>query len=238
MGVPPASGIDRHAFCQRNGQVSLNAEVAHCLPVGWTGRRLTAEWAGLIKCRGDTSLVRQRALSAINAGAAQPGGLTSGSARWLMPRAVGHVAASELRLGGEQKRMPTGPHQAGPGHMSAPDPHLGPIQGPGMPCPGTLGPLCGRPGPHSGVGGPEPFPGVRSCTRGGPGPTLGARTVYSRVRDQLWGSGLYIQGPALSRGGLDSLLMLQGAPPSLDTWRLRARPCGGVGCCCGRRLTA
>jgi hypothetical protein len=74
------------------------------LPVEWTGRRLTAEWAGLIKCRCDTSLVRRHALSAINAGAAQPGGLTSGSARWLTSRAVGHVAASGLRLGGEQQR--------------------------------------------------------------------------------------------------------------------------------------
>jgi hypothetical protein len=206
MGVPPASGIDRHAFCQRNGQVSLNAEVAHCLPVGWTGRRLTAEWAGLIKCRGDTSLVRQRALSAINAGAAQPGGLTSGSARWLMPRVVGHVAASELRLGGEQKRMPTGPHQAGPGHMSAPDPHLGPIQGPGMPCPGTLGPLCGRPGPHSGVGGSGTLsrgpvlhtwrsgtnPLGPDCIFEGPGPTLGVRTVYPGSGALPWGFGLTV----------------------------------------------
>ena len=72
------------------------------MPVEWTGRRLTAEWAGLIKCRGGTSLVRRRALSAINAEVAQPRGLTSVSARWLMSRAVGHVAASGLCLGGEQ----------------------------------------------------------------------------------------------------------------------------------------
>jgi hypothetical protein len=61
MGVPPANGMDRHAACQRNGQVTLNAEAAHCLPEVWTSRRLTAEWSGLIKCRGGTSLVRRRA---------------------------------------------------------------------------------------------------------------------------------------------------------------------------------
>jgi hypothetical protein len=50
MGVSPAIRMDRHAACQRHGQVSLNAEAAHCLLVEWTGRCLTAEWAGLIKC--------------------------------------------------------------------------------------------------------------------------------------------------------------------------------------------
>jgi hypothetical protein len=57
------------AACQRNGQVSLNAEAAHRLSVEWTGTP-PAEWTGLIKCRGDTSPVtgmdRRRALSAIN----------------------------------------------------------------------------------------------------------------------------------------------------------------------------
>jgi hypothetical protein len=50
MGVPPASGIDTHAACQRHGQVSLNAEAAHYLLVEWIGRCLTAAWTGLIKC--------------------------------------------------------------------------------------------------------------------------------------------------------------------------------------------
>ena len=83
---------------QRSGQGSLNAEAAHRLPV---------EWIGLIKCRGDTSpangIDRRRALSAINAEVVWPRGLTSGSARWLTSLAVGHVAASGLRLSGEQK---------------------------------------------------------------------------------------------------------------------------------------
>jgi hypothetical protein len=75
MGVPPTSGMDRHAACRlwngqvaacrRNGQVSINAEAAHRLPV---------EWTGLNKCRGGTPLAsgidRWRALSSINAEAA------------------------------------------------------------------------------------------------------------------------------------------------------------------------
>jgi hypothetical protein len=69
------------AACQRSGQGPLNAETAHRLPV---------EWTGLIKCRGGTSpnsgMDRRHALSVINAEAAQPRGLTSGSARWLMKR--------------------------------------------------------------------------------------------------------------------------------------------------------
>jgi hypothetical protein len=85
---------------QRSGQGSLNAEAAHRLPV---------EWTGLIKCRGGTSpasgMDRRHALSATNAEAARPRGLTSGSARWLTSREVGHVAASGLRLGGERKRI-------------------------------------------------------------------------------------------------------------------------------------
>jgi hypothetical protein len=127
MDVPPANGQPRRlrdglvAACQRSGQGSLNAEAAHRLPVewigtppaGWPGRRPSAEWTWLTKCRGDTSpasgMDRRRALSAINAEAARPRGLTSGSARWLTSRAVGHVAASGLRLSEEQKRTLYGP---------------------------------------------------------------------------------------------------------------------------------
>jgi hypothetical protein len=84
---------------QLSGQGTLNAEAAHRLPV---------ELTGLIKCRGGTSpasgIDRRHVLSAINAAATRPRGLMSGSARWLTSRAVGHVAASGLRLSGEQKR--------------------------------------------------------------------------------------------------------------------------------------
>jgi hypothetical protein len=89
---------------QRSGQGTLNAEAAHRLPV---------EWTSLIKCRGDTSpasgIDRRRALSAINAAATRPRGLTLGSVRWLTSRAVGHVGASGLHLSGEQKRTRYGP---------------------------------------------------------------------------------------------------------------------------------
>jgi hypothetical protein len=85
---------------QRSGQGTLNVEVAH---------RLSVEWAGLIKCRDDTLPIRRRVLSAINVEDARPRSLTSGSARWLTSWAVGHAAASGLRLSGERKRTRYGP---------------------------------------------------------------------------------------------------------------------------------
>jgi hypothetical protein len=181
----------------------LNAEAAHRLPVEWTGTP-HAEWTCLIKCGVCTPPVsgmdRRCALSAINARGALPGGLTSGPARWLMSRAVGHVAASGLRLGGEQKRMRTGPHQTRSGHVSVPDPRLGPVQGSSAFCPGTLGPPCGRPGPHTGGSGSHSR--GPACTRGGPGPTLGVWIVYPGVQDQPWGSRLYIRGSSALSGGV------------------------------------
>jgi hypothetical protein len=83
--------------------------------------------------------------------------------------------------------MRTGPHQARSGHVFVPDPRLGPVQGPCMLCPGTLGPHCGRPGPHCGRPGPHSG-GSRSysrgpaCTRGGPGPTLEVQAAYPWLR--------------------------------------------------------
>jgi hypothetical protein len=56
-------------------------------------RHITCQWN-----RQTTRLIRNKC------SAARPRGLTSGSARWLTSRAVGHVAASGLRLSGEQKR--------------------------------------------------------------------------------------------------------------------------------------
>jgi hypothetical protein len=57
---------------------------------------------------------RRRALSAINAEATRPRDLTLGFARWLTSRAVGHVAASVLRLSGDQKRTRYGPDTCRP----------------------------------------------------------------------------------------------------------------------------
>jgi hypothetical protein len=76
-------------------------------PVGWSDHRLTSEWTGHIKCRDSTSPVsradRRHVFSAMNVEIAWPKGLTSGSARWLTSRAIGHVAASGPRLSGERK---------------------------------------------------------------------------------------------------------------------------------------
>jgi hypothetical protein len=58
-----------------------------------------------ITCQFD----RRRASSAINAEDTRPRGLMSGSARWLTSRAAGYVAASGLRLSGEQWRTRYGP---------------------------------------------------------------------------------------------------------------------------------
>jgi hypothetical protein len=87
--------------------------------------------------------------------------------------------------------MRTGPHQTRSGHMSVPDPRLGPVQGPGMFCPGTLGPPVGGPDPIRGGGSGSHSRGP-TCTHGGPGPTLGVQTIYRGVQDQPWGSKLYI----------------------------------------------
>jgi hypothetical protein len=132
--------------------------------------------------------------------------------------------------------MRIGPHQARSGHVSTP-----------AACVLFTARVCSVLGPWDPpVGGPDPIweGGFRSHSRGpartsgGPGPTSEVRTVYPGVQDQPWGSGLFIRGPALSHGGPDSLLMLWSMPPSLDTWRLRTRPCGGVGRCCGPRIAA
>jgi hypothetical protein len=100
------------------------------------------------------------------------------------------VAASGLRLGKEQKCTRTGPHQTRSGHVSVPDPRLGPVQGSCMFYPGTLGPHCGRPRPHTGGSGSHSR--GPACTRGGLGPTLGSG-VYIRGSDALpWGSELTV----------------------------------------------
>jgi hypothetical protein len=100
------------------------------------------------------------------------------------------VAPLRLRLGGEQKCTWTGLHQTRSGHVSVPDPRLGPVQGPCMFCPGTLGPHCGWPGPHMG--------GVRILFQGSGLHTwrswtnLGGPDCISRVRRSPMGSELTI----------------------------------------------
>jgi hypothetical protein len=116
-----------------------------------------------------------------------------GSARWLKPRAVCHVAATGLRLSGGGAGAYAGwseTHQTRSGHVSAPNPRLGPVQGPSIFCPGTLGPHCGRFGPHT--RGSRSHSRGLACTRG-LGPTLEVRTIYPGVRHLPWGSGLTVE---------------------------------------------
>jgi hypothetical protein len=104
-----------------------------------------------------------------------------GSARWIKLRSMprGSIGSPPERGAGVYADR-SGTHQTRSGHVSTPDPRLGPVQGPSMFCPGTLGPHCGQPGPHPGGG--------------GPGPILGVRLAHVKVLDQPWRSGLYIQG--------------------------------------------
>jgi hypothetical protein len=73
---------------------------------------------------------------------------------------------------------------------------------------------------------------------GGLDPIPGVWLAHMEVLDQPWRSGLYIQGSGALPWGPDLLLMPWSISPSLDTWRLRTRPCGGVGHCCGPRVVA
>jgi hypothetical protein len=118
--------------------------------------------------------------------------------------------------------MRTGPHQTRSGHVPVPDPRL--VLFKVRVC-SVLGPWDPYrwPGPHSG--------GVRIPFQGSGLHTWRSGTNPGDL-DCISG------GPALSRGGPDSLLMLWSMPPSLDTWRLRTRPRGGVGHCCGPRIAA
>jgi hypothetical protein len=88
-------------------------------------------------------------------------------------------------------------------------------------CPGTLGPQYGRPGP--------PYRGVWIPFQG-----FGSQTWRSWTK--LGGLDRIYRGPTPSHGGPDSLVMAQSMSLSLDTWRHRTRPCGGVRCCCWSRV--
>jgi hypothetical protein len=83
------------------------------------------------------------------------------------------------------------------------------------------------------VGGPDPISGggVRI-------PFQGSSLHTWRSWTNLGGPDCISRGPALSHGGPDLLLMPWSTSPSLDTWQLRTRPCGGVGRCYGPRVVA
>jgi hypothetical protein len=148
----------------------------------------------------------------------------SGSARWLMPRAVCHVAASGLRLSGEQECMWIGPDHTIPGLDTCQ------LRTPAWAL--IKARVCSvlEPWDHT-VGGPDPIRGG-----GGSDTNLGVRSVHVGVLNQLGGPDCISRGPTLSHGGLDSLLMPWSISLSLDTWRPRSCPLGGVRCCCWPRV--
>jgi hypothetical protein len=145
---------------------------------------------------------RRRALSAINAEVAWPGGLTSGSARWLTSRAACHVAASPER-GAEA-------YAVWSGHVSAPDPCLAMMKAWVFFVSESRDPA---------VSGPDP-------TERGPGPVPGVRFALVEVLDLARRSGLYIQGsdtfPWGSGPTVDTLeyIVFSGhvAAPEPSTW--------------------
>jgi hypothetical protein len=100
-----------------------------------------------------------------------------------------------------QWRKRTGPHQTGFGHVSSPDPRLGPVQGSCMFCPRTL--QCVAWTLHR--GGPGPIPGVRAC--------------LCRFWTLLGGPVCTYRGPALPDGGPDPLLIPWSISSSRATWR-------------------
>jgi hypothetical protein len=115
----------------------------------------------------------------------------SGSARWLMPRAVCHVAASGLRLSGEQECMRIGPDHTRPGLDTCQ------LRTPAWAL--IKARVCSVLEPWDPtVGGSDPIWGVRIPfrgpvrTRGGPGPTCRSG-LYIQGSDTFpWGSGLTV----------------------------------------------
>jgi hypothetical protein len=102
--------------------------------------------------------------------------------------------------------MQTGPHKAGPGHVSTPGSCLSKAWVFSVPESRDLA-----------VGSPDPTQRGPGRARGGPGP-------FSR-------SGLHVQGSKTFQWGPDPLLTSWSISCSLATWRPRSRPRGGVGCC-------
>jgi hypothetical protein len=85
--------------------------------------------------------------------------------------------------------MRTGPHQAGPGHVSAPDPCLSKAWV--FSAPESRDPAVGSPDP----------------TQRGPGPIPGVRVALVGVLDLAWRSGLHVQGSDTFPWGPDPLLI-------------------------------
>jgi hypothetical protein len=158
---------------------------------------------------------RRRGLSAINAEATWPRGLTLGSARRLTSRAVGHVAASGLRLSGEQKRRSV--HGMVRTRVGS-GPRLVLIKVRVLFVPESWDPA---------VSGLDP-------TQRRPGPIPGVRFAPVEVLDLTRRSGPYTQGSGTSHGGSDLLLIPWRILSSLATWRPWSCPHGGVGCCSPR----
>jgi hypothetical protein len=88
----------------------------------------------------------------------------------------------------------------------------------------------------------DPSVGGLDPTRGGVGGSgshsRGPGSHTWRSWAKLVGLDRIYRGPALSHGGPDSLLMPWSTSLSLDTWRPRTRPCGGVSRCCWPRVVA
>jgi hypothetical protein len=138
------------------------------------------------------------------------------------------VAASGLRLSGEQecKRIDPDPTRPGLDTCQLRTPAWVLIKARVCSVLEPWDPTVGDPDPHT----------------GGPDPILGVRFAHVEVLGQTCRPGPYIQGsgtgPALSHGGPDSPLMPWSTSLSLDTWRPRTRPCGGVRRCCWPRVVA
>jgi hypothetical protein len=145
-------------------------------------------------------------------------------ARWLMPHAVCHVAASGLRLSGEHECMRIGP-----------DPTRSGLDTCRLRTPAWVlikARVCSILEPWDpAVGGPDPMRGVRI-------PFYGSGSHTWRSWAKLGGLDCIYRGPALSHGGPDSLFMPWSISLSLDTWRPWTRPCGGVRRCCWPRVVA
>jgi hypothetical protein len=142
-----------------------------------------------------------------------------GSTHCLMPRVVCHVAASGLRLSGEQECTRIGPDTC---RLWTPTQAL------------IKDRVCSVLEPWDpSVGGMDPLRGG-----GGSDPILGVRSVYVGVLDQHGGLDCISRGPTLSHGGPNLPLIPWSISLSLDTWRPRSRPCGGVRCYCWPRVVA